>query len=625
MDFSKSLNAFKKHIDLENEKNTPKVEKEEKKEDTSSLKNASFLSRLKPPVVAPNTISKSPSKRSNFNNFSGKIQTNMSAVKFTEEQEKVIECDADGIKVKAFAGAGKTSTLVAYSNKRLNGRGLYLAFNRDIKEEAQRKFPTNVKCMTSHGLAYSRFGVALKDKLSGYTNWESVYRGAGVRTHFKDKDANRMYSKILFETINSFISSADNIILGNHIPIQILMILKGNKKLASSMPSSHTIVEDAEKVWCSMIDPNNMKVLATHDTYLKQMQLSSPVLSYDYILLDEAQDSNPAILDLLEKQNCGKILVGDPHQAIYGFRNAIDAMTTAKADKVLELSTSFRFGNNVADFANSILALKGETTVLTGLGNNDNVFYGKLNNPKGKTAYIARYNSTLLKEAATFINLNKKVYFAGGIDSLRLDLLEDLHAMFYNKGKPRDVMLATFSNYDDFRDMVEATDDIEWLSRCKIMEEMGQSLPDKIRRLKNSSVNSADEADMVFSTAHKSKGLEFENVILADDFYMTPTARAEITSMVKKEEVEEVNILYVAATRAKINLVIPEKFNDYWFALNDLLAEKNYQRNRLSNKLIRDNLNYFDILVNNRKENKKEIKSKIKKSEINISEDPFDE
>lgn len=633
MDFGKSLDAFRKHMESEDKKKNIDPIKEEKLEEVKkddSLKSASFLSRLKP-YVAPSPSAGTSGNNSNsypkrnFNNFTGQVKTNMNSVKFTEEQEKVIECDAQGIKVKAFAGAGKTSTLVAYANKRLKGKGLYLAFNKDIKKEAMTKFPSNVKCMTSHGLAYSRFGVALQDKLSPYLPWESVYEGARVKAPFREKEANRMYSKILFETINNFVSSADDLILGNHIPLQILMILKGNKKLSANMPASYKIVEDAEKVWCAMIDPDNKKVFVTHDVYLKQMQLASPVLPYDYILLDEAQDSNPAILDLLEKQQGGKIFVGDPHQAIYGFRNAIDAMTTAKADKVLELSTSFRFGNNVADFANSILALKGETTVLTGLGSQDNVFYGKLTNASGKTAYIARYNSTLLKEAATYVGLNKRVYFAGGIDSLRLDLLEDLHAMYYNKGKPRDVMLSTFNSYDDFKEMVESTEDIEWLSRCKIMEEMGNSLPDKIRRLKMSSVDDASSADMVFSTAHKSKGLEFENVILADDFYMTPTARAEVHSMVEKDEIEEVNILYVAATRAKINLVIPEKFNEYWVSMNELLEEKNYQKNRLSNKLIRENLSYFDELVQNRKINKQEIQKKQSKSTLVISDDPFDD
>ncbi len=41
---------------------------------------------------------------------------------------------------------------------------------------------------------------------------------------------------------------------------------------------------------------------------------------YDAILVDEAQDMNPATLDAIRRQNAAKIFVGDPNQQIYSFR-----------------------------------------------------------------------------------------------------------------------------------------------------------------------------------------------------------------------------------------------------------------------------------------------------------------
>lgn len=55
----------------------------------------------------------------------------------------------------------------------------------------------------------------------------------------------------------------------------------------------------------------------THAGYLKLFQLSGKLLgrTYDVIMLDEAQDSNPCIADIvLREAGCGRILVGDSHQ-----------------------------------------------------------------------------------------------------------------------------------------------------------------------------------------------------------------------------------------------------------------------------------------------------------------------
>ena len=70
-----------------------------------------------------------------------------------------------------------------------------------------------------------------------------------------------------------------------------------------------------------MVDTADASVPMTHAGYLKLYQLSKPCLSrdFDMVLLDEAQDSNPASADVVLSQACPKILVGDSHQSIYSF------------------------------------------------------------------------------------------------------------------------------------------------------------------------------------------------------------------------------------------------------------------------------------------------------------------
>ncbi|CAN0284445.1 unnamed protein product [Hapterophycus canaliculatus] len=56
----------------------------------------------------------------------------------------------------------------------------------------------------------------------------------------------------------------------------------------------------------------------THAGYLKLFQLSRPCLgrTYDVIMLDEAQDSNPCIANIVLRETASaRILVGDSHQA----------------------------------------------------------------------------------------------------------------------------------------------------------------------------------------------------------------------------------------------------------------------------------------------------------------------
>lgn len=62
----------------------------------------------------------------------------------TEQQLAVVSSGSKALKVVAFAGAGKTSTLRAYAQARPEQRILYLAFNRAIAREATGRFTSNV-------------------------------------------------------------------------------------------------------------------------------------------------------------------------------------------------------------------------------------------------------------------------------------------------------------------------------------------------------------------------------------------------------------------------------------------------------------------------------------------------
>ena len=73
-------------------------------------------------------------------------------------QEQLIICQAardlglqSSLKIQAFAGTGKTTTLAAIAKSLPQRRFLYLVFNRAAAEEAELKMPANVSSRTAIG------------------------------------------------------------------------------------------------------------------------------------------------------------------------------------------------------------------------------------------------------------------------------------------------------------------------------------------------------------------------------------------------------------------------------------------------------------------------------------------
>ena len=67
--------------------------------------------------------------------------------------------------MRAFAGTGKTTTLLEYVRRRPGHKFAYLTFNRQVMLEAQTKFPKNTACLNFHKLAYAKYGFVFKDKM----------------------------------------------------------------------------------------------------------------------------------------------------------------------------------------------------------------------------------------------------------------------------------------------------------------------------------------------------------------------------------------------------------------------------------------------------------------------------
>lgn len=128
----------------------------------------------------------------------------------TDEQYAIINWQGQQLVVNAFSGTGKTSTLVQFARASPDSRMLYLAYNRAIRDEAERKFPFNVECRTSHQLAYARVGRHYRHRLV-----------PGLRITDVARKLNTRYwalARVAGTGLNHFICSADAVPGLHHLP-----------------------------------------------------------------------------------------------------------------------------------------------------------------------------------------------------------------------------------------------------------------------------------------------------------------------------------------------------------------------------------------------------------------------
>ena len=566
----------------------------------------------------------------------------------THEQLAVVSAEVPRgrvLLVRAFAGTGKTTTLLEYVKRRPGTSFAYLTFNRQVMLEAKARFPRNTAALSFHGLAYKARGFAYREK---------AHRGALRPRHARDAlglAADDERAALAIRTLDAFLKSADDDVTDAHVPpnrvvAKVYDAKKTRDRLLKERRDSEAgfgggegsdplvspasdLVALAKRLWESMKRlPSNTLAEPERETqmpmtdagYMKLYQLSRPRLDleYDVLLLDEAQDCAPVMADVVTRQSgCGKILVGDPHQEIYSFMGAKNAMeaVAASVDASLvterRLSRSFRFGPEIAAVANSILRLAGEDACVLGarppeserpssspvsgeakeeeekalLSPDDDrafseAFAASLEDdeaapvrrwfdprevfrahapsrgpprrasPRGSLAILCRGNAAMFAAALSILGDPEygrvaRVGFVGGAEALRLDQLVDIWRLSTGREEAleeiRDAYVRGFARVElatlrapgggassrgrrdplaGLKRQSELVDDQEMMTRVSVVERVRNDLPELVERIREQDVGAKNlqSADFILSTAHKAKGLEFENVLLWNDF-----------------------------------------------------------------------------------------------------------
>ena len=181
----------------------------------------------------------------------------MSRLVKTEEQLDIIRAAKDNatLKIEAYAGAAKTSTLAMVSEE-IQEKSLLLVFNKAAQLDALTRFPDHVEVRTTHSLAYQAIGYQYQSKLSrpkgGYVNvcgtGSEIAKFYGIKPiRGKKKFITSAYIGLLArDCVNRFESSSDNSISGEHlVGIQDAV----NRYGVNKGELSAKVLEVANKLW----------------------------------------------------------------------------------------------------------------------------------------------------------------------------------------------------------------------------------------------------------------------------------------------------------------------------------------------------------------------------------------
>jgi len=508
------------------------------------------------------------------------IEAQMDTV-WTEEQLAIFEKVAgmepgSSLAVKARAGTGKTTTAIeSLFHIRRPGednRAAFLAFNKKNGAELNRKTPGNVRGATFHAMAMS----ILKKNPDVGKMWKLA----------KKKIEGRRYK--LRAPAVQLASLGKN--LGIGLPGGVPDRLDIWEQLVTEYGIRHQKRFSVEEVAfeARSLFEVSLRDFSTldFDDFLYSVARDGVGAGFkplDWLYVDEFQDSNPTqmlMMDQIRKASDGHtrfVLIGDPKQAIYGWRGAgvhsFDlGVRRYKAD-VLPLTTSWRCPQKVILSAQELVpdirarpeAPEGEVLSVTA-----NAF--DVAEVQDGDVVLCRNNAPLFSLALEAVDRGRAVHVAGkGLDRKIQKVFERLFGSTKRRSRdPND--RSVFSDEivrvgDEYKDRPFAKALIldEVLAARSVWdilrrtsdpwqdhEEFYQDAETQLRKLFFDPSGGKPARGVVLSTIHMSKGMEWDNVY----FYQPELIPSKASQALGGWHLEqEANLDYVARTRAKNRLI----------------------------------------------------------------------
>lgn len=468
---------------------------------------------------------------------------------FTDEQADFISAVAKGesVAANAVAGSGKTTALVGALATAPQSHGLMLVFNKANAEILKDRITRGTyQAMTMNGLGHRIWGAKIQKRLT-----VNARKTQDILQSWLDEHKERMDP-------DSFINICKAISMAKSRAITpgILNTPQPNFDLWRNccdeqgiepefFDDHQALLHDLLKTsytyaWRGLIDFD--------DQLYMPVVADAPFPTYPFVGVDEAQDLSPlqhAMISRIKAEQ--RVIVGDPHQAIYAFRGALSSsfeeLRSLFSLREMLFSYSFRCPHRVASIAQLFVPhfkswpsnSQGEIHRLSAEAI---PFRGTV---------ISRYNAPLLTHA--FRCLKKGV----AIDYLGRDFLAGLKSLNKKYPTPADLEVWLKEKMDKSKTEGAKTRAKDQYSSMLVLHENargeGRSVEEVLVRL-FSGVKGGQAVTL--STIHKAKGLEWS--------FVTLIGGADYEAYID-DEGQEANAMYVGLTRTDnvLNLTEPQR------------------------------------------------------------------
>ncbi len=479
--------------------------------------------------------------------------------------------------VNAVAGSGKTTTLLQAASRLKVRRALFVAFNKLIAEELSKRLQESDSIMqasTIHSLGKSCLDAAIgKTKVVGnkYVKLcRNFLKGQQIEHEGIVRNLNKLVSFAQLTLAQPTESNLIQIVL--HYDLKDIQI---RDDMWDTLVLGVRIVLEAGQRQAQdehVIDFNDMVWLPNILPGVKPPQ-------YDFLFVDECQDLNAAQLELIMQCRAvgGRFLfVGDPRQSLYGFAGAdtesVNKIIKRTGATVLPLSICYRCPTSVVELARQVVpeiepspfACAGEIAVVPA-GLLASVTPGVENT----VAILCRTTAPLVSACLKMLQSGKRAIVRGkDIGAQIIDIIEKISTVKRRTigiddlpealANYRSVQLAALRAKEDnelaIESLYDRCDTVEALHSGYLAEcaetHASESLEGLKQYIETKFDDTVSEDCFIYSTVHKSKGLEFHSVYILNGDQTMPHPAAKAGWQAEQEQ----NIIYVALTRAKRTL-----------------------------------------------------------------------